>query len=448
MHVIIVGAGEVGWFLAQRLGAEGNDVVVIEQDEAIASAIGAELDVQVLTGDATTPSVLRGARVERATLFAAVTQRDEVNLLCSFLAKQAGVEQTIVRIQNPELRGGEGQMLRDAMGADVIIDPDADTADAILSLVDAAGADEVYPVSGGDLEMIGAVIGESSPLAGQLLGGVASWIGGDLGFVIGALTHDGRTLLPRGDQRLEAGDHVRVLTTTSAQHRTLELLDASLASPKRAMVLGGGAIGSRVAEMLQVRGTDVVLVENDLAWAGRLSERLHGVTIIHGDIQDVDFLDQESVTEMDLVVAATGNDSANVLACAFAASGPRTFTIAVLHRLSLLPLVRRFGVDAALSPRTASANAVLHEIREGTGSVSTFLESDIEVDEMVVEPGSPAEGRSVSRLDLGEVVLGAIVHADGRGELIGGPSVLQAGDNVVVFVRPSSLPLVRKAFSA
>lgn len=448
MHVIIVGAGEVGWFLAQRLGAEGNDVVVVEQDESIASAIGAELDVQVLTGDATTPSVLRGARVERATLLAAVTQSDEVNLLCSFLAKQAGVEQTIVRIQNPELRGDDGQMLRDAMGADVIIDPDADTADAILGLVDAAGADEVYPISGGDLEMIGAVIGESSPLAGQLLGDVARGLGADLGFVVGALTHDGRTLLPRGDQRLEAGDHVRVLTTTSAQNRTLELLDAGLASPKRAMVLGGGAIGSRVAEMLQGLGTEVVLVENDLATAGQLSERLHRVTIVHGDIQDVDFLDQESITEMDLVVAATGNDSANVLACAFAATGPRTFTIAVLHRLSLLPLVRRFGVDAALSPRTASANAVLHEIREGTGSVSTFLESDIEVDEMVVEAGSPADGTSVSSLDLGDVVLGAIVHADGRGELIGGQSVLHAGDNVVVFVRPSSLPLVRKAFSA
>ena len=448
MHVIIVGAGEVGWFLAQRLGAEGNDVVVIERDAAIAAAIGAELDVQVLTGDATTPSVLREARVERATLFAAVTQHDEVNLLCSFLAKQAGVAQTVVRIQNSELRGVEGQMLRDAMGADVIIDPDADTADAILGLVDAAGADEFYPMSGGDLEMIGAVIGESSPLAGQLLGDVARSIDADLGFVIGALTHDGQTLLPRGDQRLEAGDHVRVLTTTAAQQRTLEMLDASLASPKRAMVLGGGAIGSRVAEMLQSRGTDVVLVENDLARAGQLSERLHRVTIVYGDIQDVDFLEQESISQMDLVVAATGNDAANVLACAFAAAGPRTFTIAVLHRLSLLPLVRRFGVDAALSPRTASANTVLHQIREGAGSVSTFLESDIEVDEMMVEAGAPAEGSPVASLNLGEVVLGAIVHADGRGELIRGTSVLQAGDNVVVFVRPSSLPLVRKAFSA
>ena len=59
MHVVIVGAGEVGWYLAQRLGAEGNDVVVVEQNEVIAVAIGAELDVQVVVGNAAVPSTLR-----------------------------------------------------------------------------------------------------------------------------------------------------------------------------------------------------------------------------------------------------------------------------------------------------------------------------------------------------------------------------------------------------
>ena len=87
MHVIIVGAGEVGWYLAQRLGAEGNDVVVVEQNEVIAAAIGAELDVQVVVGSATVPSTLRAAGIERADLLAGVTQNDEVNLLASLLAK-------------------------------------------------------------------------------------------------------------------------------------------------------------------------------------------------------------------------------------------------------------------------------------------------------------------------------------------------------------------------
>ena len=136
MHVVIVGAGEVGWYLAQRLGAEGHDVVVIEQNEAIASAIGAELDVQVVIGSATLPSTLQAARIDRADLLAGVTQNDEVNLIASLLAKEAGVPQTVVRIQTEELRGESGAPLREAMRADVVIDPDADTADEIMELTD------------------------------------------------------------------------------------------------------------------------------------------------------------------------------------------------------------------------------------------------------------------------------------------------------------------------
>ena len=72
----------------------------------------------------------------------------------------------------------------------------------------------------------------------------------------------------------------------------------------------------------------------------------------------------------------------------------------MLHRLALLPLVRQFGIDAALSPRTASANAVLRHIRGGTASVATFLESDIEVNEFEIEAGSSADGTVVADLHL------------------------------------------------
>ena len=152
---------------------------------------------------------------------------------------------------------------------------------------------------------------------------------------------------------------------------------------------------------------------------------------------------------MDLVIAATGDDAANVLACAFAATGKRTFTVAVLHRLALLPLVRQFGIDAALSPRTASANAVLRHVRGGTASVATFLESDIEVDEFEIEADSVADGVRVADLHLPHsIVLGAVTREGQSGEIVRGNTTLHAGDNVVVFARPESIPALLKAFTA
>ena len=449
MHVVIVGAGEVGWYLAQRLGAEGHDVVVIEQNEAIAAAIGAELDVQVVVGSATLPSTLAAARIDRADLLAGVTQNDEVNLIASLLAKEAGVAQTVVRIQTEELRGEGGARLREAMRADVVIDPDADTADEIMELTRASGADEVYPMSGGDLMVIGCTIGENAALAGSTLAEIGASYEPNWSFLFGALTRDGETVIPRGDQRLEVGDHVRVLTSRPTRSQILELLGAAHRRAKRVMVLGGGAVGSRIADQLEVEGASVVLVEHDIERARVLSQRLPRVTVVQGDIEDTDMLTEESITDMDLVIAATGDDAANVLACAFAATGADTFTVAVIHRLSLLPLVRQFGIDAALSPRTASANAVLRHIRGGTASVATFLESDVEVDEFEIAVGSEADGGIVSELHLPHsIVLGAVIRPGEKGRIVRGNTVLHAGDNVVVFARPDSITALRKAFSA
>ena len=199
MHVVIIGAGEVGWYLAQRLGAENHDVVVIEQNEVIARALGEELDVQTIVGSGTHPSVLRAARVDRAQLVAGVTQDDEVNMIASALAKQLGAEQTVVRLQTDELRGPDGAQLRELIDADLIIDPDADTAEEILRLVSVSGADEVYPMARGGLVVLGVVVGEKSSMVDQTLAEIASvdhWR-----FLFGAVTRNGETIIPRGDLR-------------------------------------------------------------------------------------------------------------------------------------------------------------------------------------------------------------------------------------------------------
>lgn len=445
MHVVIIGAGEVGWYLAQRLGAENHDVVVIEQNEVIARALGEELDVQTIVGSGTHPSVLRLARVDRADLVAGVTQDDEVNMIASALAKQLGAGQTVVRLQTDELRGPDGAHLRDLVDADQIIDPDADTAEEILRLVSVSGADEVYPMANGNLVVLGAVIGPDSPMVGQTLADISSvdhWR-----FLFGAVTRAGETTIPRGEFEIKAGDHVRVLAEESEQGDVLLALDAVGRRVRRVMVLGGGAVGSRVAERL-VRSADVTLVERDPKRAMALAERLHRVTVVEGEITDTNLLTEESVATMDAVIAATGEDTANVLACAFAAAESQAFTVAVLHRLALLPLVRQFGIDAALSPRTASANAVLRQLRGGAASVATFLDSDVEVDEFVIDAGSPADGAFVRDLHLPRtVLLGAVVRADGATEIVRGDTELHAGESVVLFARPSSLAEVKRVFT-
>ncbi|MFP5321968.1 MAG: Trk system potassium transporter TrkA [Acidimicrobiia bacterium] len=448
MHVVIVGAGEVGWYLAERLATE-HDVVVIEQDEATASGLSEDLDIQVVVGNAVQPSVLAEAGIDRASLLAGVTQNDEVNLITSLLAKQHGVAKTVVRIQTDELRGPAGKGVLEAVGADVVIDPDADTAEEILELIHLSGADEVYPMAGGQLVVLGGVIRQGSAVAGRRLSEVGADFEPHWQFLFGAVTRKGETRIPRGDEVLEAGDHVRVLTTKDSRRETLELIGAVSRRVRRVMVLGGGAVGSRVAAASAAEGAEVVVIERDLERAHELAADHPRVRVIHGDITDVELLAEEAVETMDVVVATSGEDTANVLACAFAAAEGAGFTIAVLHRLALLPLVSQFGIDATLSPRTASANAVLREVRGGEGAVATFLESDVEVNELVVAPGSRADGAVVADLHLSRsILLGAVVRPDGSVEVVRGPTRLAAGDTVVVFSRARDLHEARQQLGA
>ncbi len=447
MHVIIIGAGEVGGYLAERLTIEGLDVVVVEIDAARAAALGNELDVQVIVGSGSSPDVMLQAGVKRADLVAAVTQNDEVNMVASLLSKQHDVETTVVRVESDAMRGQlAGELLR-AVGADVVVDPDAETADEILELVHATGADEVYPMADGQLVVIGAVVSEDSPLAGRSLGEIGESLGDEWNFLFGAITRAGETVIPRGEQDLLAGDHVRVVCRASAKQELLGLLGVSGARAQRVMVLGGGAVGSRVAARLQDEGVEVVLVERDPARAAALADELQRVLVVQGDVTDTGLLLEESVGRMDAVVAATGEDSANVLACAFAIAEGADFTVAVLHRLALLPLVRRFGIDAALSPRTASANAVLRSVRRDTTAVATFLEEDSEVDEWEVAAGSRADGAKVADLPLPkEILIGAMVRPGEESRIVRGRTELRAGDHVVVFGRPNTLAVVKPIF--
>ena len=448
MHVVIIGAGEVGQYLAQRLTAEGHDIVVVEQDPRLAAKLAESLDIQVVVGSGSDPASLSAAKTDRAELLAAVTDNDEVNLIASALAKELGVPTRSVRLQQRSLRGPEAESLRRLMGASIVMDPDSDTADEIFELLQNTGADEVYPISKGELSIVGAVVAEGAAVEGQSLIDIAASFEPNWNFLFGAVTRDGKTNIPRGDQMILAGDHVRVICRKNARADILDLLGVHAGKARRVMILGGGAIGSQLAQRLQHDGTDVVVVERDPDQARSLAERLPGVTVILGDITDSELLVEEDVGRMDAVVAATGEDAANVLACTLAQAEGSALTIVVLHRLELLPLVRQFGINVAISPRTASANSVLRLVR-GDVSVATFLESDIEVDELQVQALSSVCGQQVKDLHFShDLLLAAVIRDDGSSEIVRGATRLLANDHVVLFAQPNALAKARQAFTA
>ena len=445
MHIIVVGAGEVGSYVADRLSREGHDVAVVERDPGRLRSIEEQLDVLTVGGSGTHPQTLERAGVDKAGLVVAVTSNDEVNMVTSLLAKQAGVERTVVRLEATELRGSEASELRAAIGADLVIDPDEETAQEIIELLEYPGATDVAIMGGGEVIVIGARLDPKSPLIGRTLLSVAQEYEPDWDFLFGAISRGDQTIIPRGNHRLEADDLVRVVTKRRARRELLGLLGLDRRVPRRVMLLGGGRTAEIVADRLEDRA-EVVLVERRPARARELAERLDRVLVLEGEITDADLLADADAGSFDVVIALTGEDDANILACLYAKSGGCAETIAVVHRLSLLPLLSEIGIDVALSPRTATANGVLRFVRGGATAVATFLEGDSEVLELEVREGSPADGAIVAEMRLPkDVLVGAIIR-DGKAQIGRARSELRDRDHVVIFAMPDSVDEVRRIF--
>ena len=449
VRIVVVGAGEVGSYVAALLSREGNDVVVVDERRDPLTKIERDNDVLTVVGDATNPSTLLEAEVDKAEVLVAVTQSYKTNLLVCLQVRQARGEKplsTIARIDDPELRGPAGRKIREAMGVDLVLDPDEQTAGAIQELLLYRGARNLYEMAGGEVLLVGARLTEEAPIVGRSVGEIGAAYEPEWDFIFGEIVREGESHVVREDTILRPQDLLRVVCRREGRRELMKLLGLRRTEVKRVMLLGGGRTAALLAGRLNDRGVEVAIVEGQKERCEELAESLPGSMVFHGDITDTDLLSSERVGDFDAVVASTGQDDANVLACLYAKSMGAPETIAVVHRLSLLSLLGQVGIDAALSPRTASANSVLRSVRGDVAAVTTFLEGDVEVVEFEVAPEAPADGRAVKDLGLsGNVLLAAIVR-DGNAQIARGRSVLRARDHVIVFAKPHLVDEVKQAF--
>ncbi len=245
MHVIIVGGGADGAFLASRLISEGEDVAVIESDPARAAVLQGRLDALIVTGNGANPSVQRRAGAAKAELLLAMSDNDGVNVLASETARSLGVPRTVVRLENPEVRS-----VIASLGIEAVVDPREVVARQLVRLVDRPGLSDWFQFGDGAITVIGGLVSPDSPLIGKRLADVrSSLVGWD--FVISTIVRDDRTLVGTGDTVVEVFDKVLVAVPTPDESRAGELIGLRNEKIDRVIIVGGGRAAETTANLLR-----------------------------------------------------------------------------------------------------------------------------------------------------------------------------------------------------
>ncbi|TFH37363.1 MAG: Trk system potassium transporter TrkA [Dehalococcoidia bacterium] len=455
MYIVVVGAGAAGFYVASLLSKEKQEITVVEQDEEAAEQVRRALDVGVVIGNAAIPRVLWQAEVQRADLLVAVTGTDETNMITCFMAKELGAKKTIARVRNPEysgymLVGGKSpyatrKVVRPrSLGVDLFVNPEIEAAREIVSILSGLYVTPMEEFADGRVQLR-EFKAESAAVVGKRLL--------DIPFprpcVVVMMEHGDELSVPSGDERVQKGDRLYLVATRKDMDELGAIFEVPRRSPRTVIVFGGGTIGFHVAESLEKRGIQVKLIEKSPSRAQEIGSKLKHTVVIQGGRPDRDLLVDEGLAHSDAFVAATGDESLNILAGLVAKGVGVSRNIVVVDEPEYIALAEAVGVDVAMSPLLVCGSRIAHYVLHG-GAVSVALlgKEDAQVIEFLVGPNARISKCSVGELDWPKhAAIGAIV----RGETVIAPTdatTLEPGDTVIVAALLDEIPNVERLFKA
>jgi len=443
VKIIIVGAGEVGYHIAQRLSEENQDVFLVDKDPEKIRRITENLDVQALLGSGTSPEMLKTAGVKEADMMVAATDSDEVNLIACLLARNLNPYiLKVARVRNREYLKEKELFSQDLLGVDQIINPESVMVETIRNLMMVPGASDVLEFVEGRVKLIGITIKPDSPFAGRQLLSFKNMEGKVL---VGAIVRGDQVFIPHGEDTIRSNDLVYLVVRGDELPYRFGFSNFENQERRRVIIVGAGETGSALASSLDREKMSVKIIDRDGHKCAALAEKLEKVIVIHGDGTDKNLLQEENIGDVDFMVAVTGDEESNVLISLLAKGLGAKKTITRVNKLSYIPLVSAIGIDTVVSSRLSAIRAILQYIRRGR---------IISVAPLKGEHAEAIEAEALETSDIVNVPLakvkfpkGALVGAIVRGDEIiipRGDSVIKPKDRLIILTVQKVLPKLEK----
>ena len=451
MRVIICGAGQVGYGIAERLAAEKNDVSIIDTSPDLIQTVRDALDVRGFVGHGAHPDVLEKAGAQNADMIIAVTLHDEVNIVaCEVAHALFNVPMKIARIRAQAYLQPHYQDLfsREHLPIDVIISPELEVGEMVMRRITLPGATDVVRFAENKILMVAIECLEDCPVINTPLSQL-SQLFPDLPATVVGVNRAGKLFIPRSPDQLLAGDLAYVVATREQIRRTLGLFGHEEQEATRIVIAGGGNIGLYVARQIEQKQgrTRIKIIESNRDRAVAAADSLRRTVVLHGSALDQRLLHEADIQEAELMVALTNNDQVNILSSVMAKRLGCKSNLALINNPSFLDITKTVGIDATLNPGSVTVSRVLQHVRRGRiRAVHSLQHGAAEVIEAEALETSPLVGVSLRDLDLPDGMRIGAVYRDGVVLKPNGSLRIKARDRVVIFALDKAVKQVEQMF--
>ena len=449
--VMIIGAGEIGLFIAERLTSEKLAVTVMDENPDTLAAMSNSLDVAAVQGNGANIGDLERGGARGMNIFIAATNRDETNLITALLAHELGVPNKIVVARQMNAQQGGSRFDYRKFGIDLVVNINEAVRDEMLSVIETQGVSELAAFSDGQIILIGHQVDQKSNFLGKT---VQEMTGSDSEsfFYMATVVRNQEVLPPEPDLYLELEDYLYLFTTQELLPILKSLLNVETIKTRTAVIYGYDHLAQLLAASLSNRHFQITMLAGSEDKAARLREQFRHRRHFHveaGQGTEVRMLRRVKVPSTSVFLATMSDDATNVMACMAAKYLGAAKTIATIKRNDILPLCHHAGVDVNVAPRLAAAKVIQKAVHEEhLLNYRAVSQTNLEVVEMIVGKRSKALKRPLGRLKLPKgVIVGGIVS--GENPILPTPDYqIQAADRVIVLTLPELLVQVEQLFAA
>ena len=449
MRIIIVGGGIVGQSLAEHLLKEGHNLSLIELDDKLCIEVSEKLDLQVIEGSGSSPSVLKSAGVDSADMLLAVTPENDVNILSCGLAAQYGVKSRIARLRGREYSEEHDLVDLEKLGVTSVIQPERVLVDQIMQYVETPHAVESANFEDGRILLRGFRITDKMPLANKTPREIRQET--DMQLLFAAIVRRSKGMIPDGDTVIEPGDILYTLFPRESLDKFLELVNIEKKTDRKIIITGSSYSTVELALRLDKTDHHVTLVDPDLEHANKIAGLFDKVEVLHGDCTHDDLLRELNVDKASFFIAVSDEADYNMLSSLLAKVEGAHEVISITSEWQHVKLFHSIGIDHVINPRLTTAREILEIISRGQiGAVVKLSDVDIEAIRFNVAPSSKMAGMQVKdvavKLKKGSVI--GVVVREGSSLLTAGEHPILANGHVIIITRHENLDSVNKLFKS